>query len=272
VRLVSDFIDTIRIKVETGVGAQHELLRLRVLRDQLTDDLKSFDRDEAALTAAINATLHRPIGVEVPTPEQTVVQEPTADAATLAAQAERDRPLFKRFVAEAEAFRSAARRAKREGYPNITLFGGYRVRTQAGADPGKDFVSLGVSLPLPLSYDERWGSEARQNEKLAEAATQERDAALDRMRGELGGIVADWRRSAQKARTYREELIPEARMSLDATFASYRVGRADFASLFQAEVDLLNFERTTRTAATAAAEARVRAEEIVGSVVGNGVK
>jgi outer membrane protein TolC len=84
------------------------------------------------------------------------------------------------------------------------------------------------------------------------------------MRGELGGIVADWRRSAQKARTYREELIPEARMSLDATFASYRVGRADFASLFQAELELLNFERTTLMAATDAAEALVSAEEIVG--------
>ena len=92
------------------------------------------------------------------------------------------------------------------------------------------------------------------------------------MRSLLGGIVADWKRSAQKARTYRDELIPQSRLSLDATFASYRVGRADFASLFQAEVELLNFERTTRTAATDAAEARVSAEEIVGSVVGNGVK
>ena len=265
VRLVSDFIDIARIKVETGVGAQHELLRLRVLVDQLKDDLKTFDRDEASLTAAINATLHRSIDIEVPTPEQTVVPEPTTDAVTLAQQAERERPLFKRYAAEAETYRGAARRAKREGYPDITLWAGYRVRTRAGTDPGTDFLSLGVSLPLPFSYDGRWGSEGRQNEKMAAAAMQDRDAALDRMRGDLGGIVADWKRSAQKARTYRDELIPEAHMSLDATFSSYRVGRADFASLFQAEVELLNFERTTRMAATEAAEARVSAEEIVGS-------
>jgi outer membrane protein TolC len=264
VTLVSDFIDVVRIKVETGVGAQHELLRLRVLVDQLKDDLKNFDRDEASLTAAINATLHRAIDVEVSTPKQTVVQEPVADAVTLARQAERERPQLKRLAAEAETYRDAARRARREGYPDITLWAGYRLRTRAGTDPGTDFMSLGVSLPLPFSYDERWGSEGRQNEKLAAAAIQDRDAALDRMRGELGGIVADWRRSAQKARTYREELIPEARMSLDATFASYRVGRADFASLFQAELELLNFERTTLMAATDAAEALVSAEEIVG--------
>jgi outer membrane protein, heavy metal efflux system len=267
VRLVSDFMEVVRIKVETGVGAQHELLRLRVLVDQLSDDLKSLDRDEAGLTAAINATLHRAIDVEVPTPERTVVQEPTTDAMTLAQQAEHDRPLLKRLAAEAETYRSAARRARREGYPDLTLWAGYRVRTRAGADPGTDFMSLGVSLPLPFSYDERWGSEGRQNEQMAAAVMQDREATLDRMRGDLGGIVADWKRSAQKARTYRDELIPEARMSLDASLASYRVGRADFASLFQAELELLNFERTTLMAATDAAEARVAAEEVVGSGV-----
>ncbi len=267
VELVSNFIDVVRIKVETGVGAQHELLRLRVLVDQLKDDLKTFDRDEASLTAVINATLHRPIDVEVPTPAQTVVREPVADAEMLARRAERDRPLLKRLGAEAETYQAAARRARREGYPDITLWGGYRMRTQVGADPGKDFVSLGLSLPLPLSYDGRWGSEERQDAKMAAAAMDARAAALDRMRGELGGAVADWKRSAQKASTYRKELIPEARMSLDATFASYRVGRADFASLFQSEVELLNLERTTRAAEIDVALARVATEAIVGGKV-----
>ena len=54
-------------------------------------------------------------------------------------------------------------------------------------------------------------------------------------------------------------------MSLDSVYSSYRVGRADFASLFQAELELLNFERTARMAETAAAQARVDAEAMVGT-------
>ena len=73
--------------------------------------------------------------------------------------------------------------------------------------------------------------------------------------------------AVQEAQTYRKDLIPEARMSLDATFASYRVGRADFSSLFQAETELLNLERTARMAETAAAQARVDAEAMVGTGV-----
>jgi cobalt-zinc-cadmium efflux system outer membrane protein len=267
VQLASDFIDVVRAKVEAGLAAQHELLRLRVLEGRLQDDLKSFDRDEVSLTAAINATLHRAIDTPIPTPAQTHVEEPSKDAAALAQLAERDRPLLQRYAAERETYLASARRAKREGYPDLTLWAGYRVRTRAGGDPGRDFASVGLSLPLPLSYDARWGSERRNCEKLADATAQNRVAALDEIRGRLGQIVADWKRSVQEAHTYRKDLIPGARLSLDATYASYRVGRADFASLFQAEIELLNFERTARMAETAAAQARVDAEAMVGTGV-----
>jgi cobalt-zinc-cadmium efflux system outer membrane protein len=267
VQLVSDFIAIVRGKLEAGVAAQHELLRLRVLLGRLKDDVKSFDRDEESLTAAINATLHRAITTAIPTPARTRVVEPTEDAGTLARQAERDRPLLKRYTAERETHLASARRAEREGYPDITLWAGYRVRTQAGADPGRDFASVGLSLPLPFSYDARSGSERRSYEKLAEATAQSRAAALDEIRGHLGQIVADWKRAVQEAHTYRQDLIPEARLSLESTFASYRVGRADFASLFQAELELLNFERTACMAETAAARARVDAEAMVGTGV-----
>jgi cobalt-zinc-cadmium efflux system outer membrane protein len=265
VQLVSDFIDVVRVKVEAGMAAQHELLRLRVLQGRLQDDLKSFDRDEVSLTAGINATLHRALDVPVPTPARTAVPGPSTDAATFAQRAEKERPLLKRYAAMHDTYLASARRARREGYPDITLWAGYRVRTQAGTDPGRDFVSLGLSLPLPLSYDSRARSESRHDERLAAAAWQDRAAALDGIRGDLGRAVADWKRAVQEAQTYRKDLIPEARMSLDATFASYRVGRADFSSLFQAETELLNLERTARMAETAAAQARVDAEAMVGT-------
>ena len=266
-KLVGDFLDVVRVKNEAGIAAQHEFLRLRVLLEQLKDDLENYDRDERSLTATINATLHRSLDVPVLTPEQTKVQAPVADVHSLTVRVERERPLLKRYQAEASVYRAAARRAAREGYPDITVFAGYRVRTSAGGDPGTDFVSLGFSVPLPLSYDGRYGTEERQNEKMALAAVKERAAELDSMRGDLGRIMATWRRSVKEAQTYREQLTPQARLTLDATFASYQVGRADFASLFQAELELLDFERTTRMAETSAAEARVDAEAIVGSGV-----
>ena len=265
VAALNDFIDVVAVKNEAGLAAQYELLQLRVLVDQLKDDLKDFDQEEASLTATINATLHRSTDIPALTPERTRVPRPPGDETALARRAEQERPLLQGLAAKAETHRAAARQATREGYPDITLWAGYRVRTRVDADRGMDFVSVGASMPLPLSYRGRWGTERRLNDKLAEAAMQDRAAEVDRIRGELGRRMAEWRRAAQKAQTYRQDLTPEARMTLDTTFVSYQADRADFASLFQAELQLLNFERTTLLAETSAAEARVEVDALVGS-------
>jgi len=265
VTLVGQFLDVVRVKYEAGKVAQHELLRLRVLKGKLGDDLNDFDRDAESLAAAINATLHRDLATPVPTPSQLAVSAPRADAATLARRADGERPLLLRLDAAARTYRAAARRAAREGYPDITVWAGYRVRLATGMDAGTDFVSFGVSLPIPFSYDRRWGSQRRHNEELAQATRRDRAAELDGIRGELGRVVASWKRAAQEARTYRVDLIREARLTLDATFAAYKVERADFASLYQAELQLLDFERTARLAEARAAESRVDADALVGT-------
>ena len=58
--------------------------------------------------------------------------------------------------------------------------------------------------------------------------------------------------------------MPRAHRTLDATFAAYQVDRADFASLFQSELQLLDFERTIRRAEARAALARVEVEALTG--------
>jgi outer membrane protein TolC len=264
IKLVDQFIDVVRVKYEVGKVGQHDLLRLQVLRGRLSDELGNFDRDDTALTAAINAALHREAGAAVRTPDRITPPPLRQDAAGLVREALRSRPLLKRFLARAAARHATARRAAREGYPDISAWFGYTIRTEVGTDPGTNFVTLGLSLPLPLSYDRRWGSKRRENELLAREAEQAREAELDRIRGEIGRAVAAWRRALEEAGSYRNKLMPAAHKTLDATFAAYQVDRADFASLFQAELQLLSFERTIRMAEASAAIRRVDVEALVG--------
>lgn len=267
IQLVKDFLDVVRVKNEAGMAAQHDLLRLTVLEEQLEDDLNNFDEDEQSLSATINATLHRPIGTPIPTPDRIAVRSPRVDAKTLIRRARNERPALKLYRAQAETYRAAARRAARDGYPDITVWAGYRIRTRTTTDVGTDFVSVGVALPLPFWYERRSGSQRRMNEELADSALEGRDAEFDRIRGEIGKVVAVWKRATQKARTYRKELTPAAKDALDATFVAYQADRADFASLFQAEIQLLDYERTTFAAEASAAAARVNAQGLVGGQV-----
>jgi outer membrane protein TolC len=264
INLVDQLLKIVLIRYQVGKVPQHDLLRLQLRKGKLEDELNGFDRDDRSLTAAINAALHRSIDQAVHTPPALPVRQPPVSAQALARQAERDRPLLQRFLVSARTHRAAARRASREGYPDITAWAGYQLRIKAEADPGTDFVSFGLSVPIPFSYDRRWGSRKRENEEQARALGQERAAEADRIRGELGQVVASWERAAQQGRSYREKLVPQAQRTLDATFAAYQVDRADFASLFQAELQLLDFERTIRVAEATAAIMRIHVQALVG--------
>jgi hypothetical protein len=58
--------------------------------------------------------------------------------------------------------------------------------------------------------------------------------------------------------------MPLAHRALDATFAAYQVDRADFASLYQSELQLLDFERTIVRATARTHLEHVAAEALVG--------
>jgi cobalt-zinc-cadmium efflux system outer membrane protein len=127
-------------------------------------------------------------------------------------------------------------------------------------------VTAGISVPLPWFWNHRrWGELAHQHEAARLSLLETRRDRFDAIRGDLEAALARWRRGYDKSRRYATELVPAARRTLDATLASYQVGRADFASLYQAELELLNFERTILMARTEAASASVEVARLTGT-------
>ncbi len=264
--LVNMLIESVRAKYEVGRVGQHDLLRLEVLRGRLTDDLGDFAERESALTATINAALHRDVTTPIATPAHISHIPASASLERLQAQALAHRPWLRQMAAQADARRSAAELARYERLPDFTVWAGYRIRAQAATDPGTDFFSVGVAVPLPFDYTGR--SKARQGEQLerARAIEQARLAAIDRIDAELASSLAAWERAAGKAAFYSSRLIPDATTTLEATFAAYKVDRADFASLYQAELQLLEFERAVSVAVVETLIQRVRIETLTGDI------
>ena len=65
----------------------------------------------------------------------------------------------------------------------------------------------------------------------------------------MARILARWSRAHEPAGVYDATLLPAAETTLRTTQADFAVGRADFSSLFDAEVALLDAERTRIAAA-----------------------
>ena len=142
----------------------------------------------------------------------------------------------------------AADKEGHEKWPDITLWTGYRIREEAGLDEGEDFLTFGVSLPIPVDYRGRY--EAKKGAHLANArASQEKyKSLLDGVSAEIETSLSKWERNYQKALTYSERLIPDAEATLEAALSAWQVGRTEFSSLYQAELQLLNFEETVAVA------------------------
>ncbi|MEA1921570.1 MAG: TolC family protein [Pseudomonadota bacterium] len=243
IELVRQFVEVIRIKYQVGKAGQHDLMRLEVLQSKLEDDLGEFDCRERELSAALNAVLHRSPGTNIATPERTDSTPSSLALNEWIALAINRRPALKGWKAKAEAKRVAAAAAAYERYPDITVWAGYRIRRHAGMDDGTDQMSLGLAVPLPFNYSGSFT--AQKAMRLAEAAAmnEQEIVLLDEIKADLESALAAWERAHQKAATYSEELIPKTRKTLDSTMAAYQSNRADFASLYQVELQLLDFER-----------------------------
>ncbi|MCB9762548.1 MAG: TolC family protein [Alphaproteobacteria bacterium] len=238
-----------RVRYETGGVGQHAVLRLTVLRDRLGDELGDFARDERALTAALNEALARPPGQAVPTPA-AVEPAPPPGSADWEALARAHRPLVLRLGVEGDAARSAAALARVDARPDLTVWAGYRIRTvETATDPGTDLVAVGLGAPIPAgSLRRARGAEAAAQEE-ARAAAQALEAVINEIVASVDAALARWGRAAEKTQTCDGVLIPGAQQTLDTTLADFAVGRADFASLFEAEVTLLDLERARIVAA-----------------------
>ena len=262
-----ELLRAVRARYETGAAGQHEVLRLQVLRDRLSDDLGDFARADRELGAALSRTLSRPAETPFDTPKELGPARVTGAPSHWLALARENKPELRRIEESIRTEESGAELAHLERVPDVTVFLGYRVRQiDTPLDDGTDQMSAGISVPIP------WGSWKRSRAGRAarlEAARGGRArlaAELDRIESDLAATHARWTRAFEQAVVYRDHLTPDARAALEAAFADYTVGKADFATLYQSEVDLLDLERTQRSATVRTHIEQAVARETIGAV------
>jgi outer membrane protein TolC len=264
INLVSELIQSVSAKYQVGRIGQHDLLRLEVLQKRLNDDLNDFDQNDISLIAAINSALHRDVSTTIRTPTMVVSIKPAMNLKDLLSSAEANRPKLKLLKEKARTQRLTAEQKAYERWPDFKVWSGYRIRTEAGADPGTDFFTAGISIPLPFDYNNRF--KAKRDQHLANAASVEEQykSTVDTIESQIESTLAAWSRSYQKANTYSEVLVPDAKKTLDAALSEYQNDLTDFASLYQAELQLLEFDRAIKIAESQTRILMAEMEVIVG--------
>lgn len=260
-----ELIRAVRVRYEVGKTGLNALLRLDVLRDRLQDDLGDFKRAERRLSAGLARALARAPESRFETLTVVEAIPPEGDVQVWIEYAKQHRPELAVIREEIKQQEEAAALSRIRVRPEVDVWVKYRLRTfESPTDDGTDFFSAGVSVPIP------WGSRKRglggEAASLAarDGARARLAAALDEIEAELIAADASWRRAAEKSATYRETLIPSAVAALETTLSDFSVGKAEFSTLFEAEVDLLVLERAYLSATIETHLQRAAARALIG--------
>ncbi|HZH18258.1 MAG TPA: TolC family protein [Archangium sp.] len=229
-----------RIRYETGEGAQSDLLRAQLELNRLRQRRLALAAEERTRVRTLNRLSGRPL--ETPLPTTTRVRDVGVPELGDPEAAERDAlerspELAERRALVAQAGQQVAL-ARRERLPDFTVSAG--VMPRGGDFPPMWQANVGVNLPI--------FSGSKQNRAMAESSAQAEASAhaaealeqVLRLRVQERLIALAALRDT--AAIYRDGLLMQSAATAESTLTQYRVGRASFASVLEANTGIIRDE------------------------------
>lgn len=264
-RLLRDFVDVTGTMYQVGTGLQQDVLQAQVAVARMTEDITVMAQRRAAMAARLNALLGRaatdPVGVlEL---SQTGPEPPEPDS--LMRLAVLGRPALRAAQARVEAAAAGYRAARRELYPEFMVSVGYGQRPQF-----EDMATVMVGIRIPLWAGSRQLPMRREMDAMRAMTEAE---ALDLYNDTYARLVelrSEAVRSRNLARLYATGVVPQARASVDAALAAYRVGRVDYMTLVDNQMITNRYEIETIRLGADYHRALAEIEALIGSALGGG--
>ncbi len=238
--LLQDFQQVARTMYAAGRGRQADVLRADVEVARLDGEIHQMEAFRVAKAARLNGVLDRPASTAIPTPTlgDLPVSHPVAD--TLEAWARETRPVLTRARFGVEQAQSRFELADRQIWPDLTVGLAYGQRNRGTGTERMGSVMVALSLPIHAgSRQHALRDEAGAMERLAEA---DLTGGLAEVDARIGELLAEMTRARTLAELYRDEVIPQARATVESAFSSYRVGTVDFMTLVDAQMTANRYE------------------------------
>jgi outer membrane protein TolC len=224
-----------------GSGNQGDVLRAAVEVARMEADIARMRAMRTGEVARLNALLDRPADTPVPgvSFEPLPASLPAPEA--LLARAEAARPLLEGARTGVDRAESREALARKEIWPDLSLGVGYGQRpTEMGTQRMASFM---VGFTVPIFAGRRQYQMRAEAAAMSEMARAELTEARAGVRARIGVLLAGLDRARTLLTLYRTEVLPQADANVTASLASYRVGRADFMTLVDAQMGVNDFEQ-----------------------------
>ena len=240
-----------------GKGGQADVLRAEVEVARAQAASRSLSADISAAEAMLNVSLGRSASLPMPQLEYQVRADEPPGAASVQSAAVENRPELRAGAAEVARASSEIEVMRAMYRPMMTIRTGPSSTMAEG--PGA-MIMIGVSVPI-------WRERLRSG--VAEAVAMEgmARADLEAMRRMIEGEAVAAREGVNASRirwdALRKEVVPRARMAVEAALAAYSAGRSTLVPVIEASRALWDVRSELVMADRALAEAWVRLERVV---------
>jgi outer membrane protein TolC len=250
-------LELARVNQRTAHGDLQDVLRLQVELTRLHTDVGKVEREARASRALLNALMDRDPDAPLGPPEALSVT-PTSDLIGLEKGLDANRAEISaagRAIRRSEASLDATRRAAR--IPSFMVGLDYWYMPM-GSEVRHAYGAM-VSMNLPWLSGRRRDEEA-EAERTLRAEQHALEATRNAVRYELRDAAARVESARQSFNVIDQELLVQARRSLEATQASYAVGQGDALGLLEALRSYLQvrIERVRALSELAASEADLK--------------
>lgn len=264
--LLDAISEAARVRYETGLGQQQELIKVSLTASKIRERLLDLDQQERTALAQLNALSgsapERPIAVD---PKFLRQEVPGGELAIAVAEVYRQELQAAGVAIERDE--AGVELAEKSGLPDFTVGVEYTevgdARFPGVAGSGDDALMAFVSVNLPI-----WRDRVRAQVREAEKKLQASRAMESDIRREIAAEVhAAWfhaRIREEQIDLYHSDLIPQAEQSLESVRAGYRAARVSFLDVLDSQRVLLGLRLGLITAETDFAKSLASMERSVG--------
>jgi outer membrane protein TolC len=248
-----------------GKAMQQDVLKAQLEISLLLERQATLEQQRTALRAQINGLLYRradtPLDVTL-TYQPATLTRSLEEIQALAAQNNPDLKRDERMIDRGE---QALALAKRDAWPD---FGVTVTSQQAGGDMawmyGVDFM-----VKLPLYWQRKQRPLIAQAASQLEADRNMRENTLSQSAAQIADTYAMADTSRRLVTLYGDSVLPQARLTLESSLASYQVGSVDFLTVLTNFITVLNYELNYEEQSARFQQALARLEPFVGVALTN---
>ena len=246
-------------RYSVGQAAQQDVIKAQTQLSILELQEQRIAQQRATQIGALNALLNRPPSSPLARPEELALMPFDYALDALIATAAAHAPMLQRDRVMIDRSQLAVDSARKEYKPDFAVTGGY---SYMGAMPS--MYEFRFDVKVPLRRDRRAAAVAEQLSTL-QAARSTYDGSRLSLQARLQEGYQMAATSARLATLYRQTVLPQARLALESSMASYQTGAVDFLSVLTNFGSVLEYEMTYFEELTAFHVAVSRLEEMTGT-------